>query len=50
MTWITIKLMKYHLWVAKRKQKKVKNDIVSRAYDKLIENYNYTIMFLKANS
>jgi hypothetical protein len=50
MTWITIKLMQLHLWLAKKKRKKQENDIVARAYDRLIKSYADSIMFLKADS
>jgi len=50
MTWITIKLLQLHLWLAKKKQAKQKNDIIARAYDMLIKSYEDSIMFLKADS
>lgn len=50
MTWITIKLMQLHLWLAKKKQAKQENDIVARAYNRLIKSYEDSIMFLKADS
>jgi len=50
MTWITIKLMQLHLWLAKKKQEKQENNIVARAYDRLIKSYEDSIRFLKADS
>lgn len=50
MKWITIKLMKYQLRLAKRNQENQENDIIKRAYQHAIECYRDTIMFLDADS
>lgn len=50
MTWITIKLMQLHLNWAKKKQASQENDIVAKAYNRLIKSYEDAIRFLQADS
>ena len=46
MKWITYKLMKYQLKLAKKRQDKSDNDIVKRAYEDCIKSYKSAILFL----
>jgi len=50
MKWITIKLMKLQLKIARKQQIKLNNIIVARAYGKMIKNYKDTIMYLNSHN
>jgi len=47
-TWITIKLLQYHIRSIE-KYKRTQTPILQGAYDNLIDNYKFSIMFLKAH-
>lgn len=46
MKWITYKLMKYQLNIAKKRQAESDNSIVKMAYDDCIKSYKSAILFL----
>lgn len=47
MKWITIKLMQYQLKKAKKQEANHSNDIVKKAFTRMIDVYENTIGFLK---
>jgi hypothetical protein len=49
MRWIATIIMKMILQKAKNDQFDTKHTIVKQAYEKMIKNYENTIMFLKAD-